>query len=729
MANEETMKSSSENVGNLHTNRAHLFEEIPPSRLEEIFDASPVGVGIVRISDGKILFINKEMAVIRGKNLDEDFRETLEGSSQNYWVNQHEFNETFAIFQKEGRLSTIEANLKRADDTPYPALTSWETVYLEKEKCIMYWVYDLSQLRETERALSETQTELFRKEQLETLGQLEVINEIAEELHRSTNVLTVAVKATESIQRYAGNPTAAISLLNEEKQTLELLYSSNSKPELDDLGRELPLSMSISGEAVRSKRIVVCEDLSLDTRVPQIINDALHEENYVSFISIPLIYQDKTLGVLNLLFRETYNVSDREKETLGALGKTIGLAILNATHVTQINEEIAERTILEAQLQQAQKIESIGQLAGGVAHDFNNLLVVISGYSQLILDNKNLPEVIRSYASEIVNAGDRAADLTGQLLTFGRRQAMNRAPVGLNDLLEGLEGMLSRLIPENIEQIFDIRPDLPNIFADRGHIEQVIVNLAVNARDAMPDGGRLSFHAECVELDDEFVRFYPDLEAGSHVLIRVSDSGTGMSPDIIEKIYEPFYTTKAEGEGTGLGLSVVFGIVGRHDGHIRVVSDLGVGSEFLVYLPTTQLTVDESKEANAVLSKNRSETILLVEDDVQVRDFAQKVLKLNGFTVLLAEDGESGIEQYERYHEQIDLIVSDVVMPNVGGRDMVERLSAKGYDVPVLFTSGYSPDTTHSDYLRKFGYSQIDKPYSPHSFIEKIEGILKSSRR
>lgn len=698
--------------------------QLSESRSRKILEYSPIGVGISRLDNGEILYTNKRLI--------EDNRATKEvigSSAMSSWVHTEEREEFLSIFSKDGRVPAREVLLLRQDNTEYPALLSWEGIDYDGEKCVLFWTYDITAMKEAEDKLLLTQAELARKEQVATLGQLEVINEIAEELHRSTDVMTVAKRATEVIQRYAGNPSAAISMLNEDNHTLDLLYTTDTRQPADREGIALPVDLSISGEAVTTQKVIACEDLESDERLHPTIKTALMEEFYVSSISIPLIYQDKTLGVMNLLFRELYIISERERETLGALGKTIGLAISNAIHVTQINQEIVERNTLEAQLQQAQKIESIGQLAGGIAHDFNNLLVVITGYSQMIQEDETLSDRGKMYAEEIGNAGSRAANLTRQLLTFGRRQAMNRASVNIDELLHSLQGMFSRLIPENIEQSLEIETDLPNIYGDPGHIEQVLVNLAVNARDAMPNGGTLKFRAELAELDYQFVKYHPGLSVGSHILIRVSDNGIGMSPDTIQKVYEPFYTTKPEGEGTGLGLSVVFGIVGRHDGHIHVVSDVGTGSEFRVYLPTTDLAAQEAKDTDTVTRKKRTETILLVEDDVQVREFAQKVLNHNGFTVLLAEDGESGIEQYETHHEHIDLIVSDVVMPNVGGRDMVERLLDKGFDVPVLFTSGYSPDSTHSDYLRRSGYTQIDKPYSPSALIEKVEEILKEAAR
>lgn len=821
-------------------------EPIPSSRLQEILDTSPVGVGIVREFDGKILFTNKRIAEIRGEAVEASRPETYEDSSVNYWADPEEFNRCLAIYKEKNHLPSIEVELKRLDGTTYPALTSWETIYHEKQKCILYWVYDLtaqkhtenefrksesqirnimenspigvgiaridtgeivfsnkrlaennrsdgsvtgrlardgwvhpeerdeflnvlekegrvsprevllhrqdgteytglvswegiefdgehsilfwsydiSALKETEEALRAAQAELAHKEQLATLGQLEVINEIAEELHRSTDIMTVAKRATEVIQRYAGSPTAAISMLNEEKQTLDLLHSTDGKKPEERVGIDLPVSMSVSGEAVNTQRVTLCPNLPLDPRIHPTVKAVLVQDGYRSSVTIPLIYQEKTLGVMNLLFRDWHTLSNREQETLGALGKTIGLAISNAIHVTRINEEVHERTTLEAQLLQAQKIESIGQLAGGIAHDFNNLLVVISGYSDLILSDETLSESTKSFATEIVSAGERAAKLTNQLLTFGRRQTMNRSSVDVDSLLKSLQGMFSRLIPENIEQVFHIEPNLPLIFADRSQIEQVMVNLAVNARDAMPDGGRLTFSAKTLVVDEPFVRYHPALKVGTHVLIKVIDSGIGMGSDILQKIFEPFFTTKSAGEGTGLGLPVVFGIVAGHDGHIDVRSNVGAGTEFLIYLPTTDVSTQATPESNSSVKQDHTETVLLVEDDVQVREFAQKVLQLNGFSVLTAENGNLGIEEYEAHRDQVDLIISDVVMPKMGGPEMIEHLWDKGYNVPVLFTSGYSPDSSHRYFLQSNSIVQLDKPFTPDMLIKKIEELL-----
>ncbi|HLZ12373.1 MAG TPA: ATP-binding protein [Candidatus Acidoferrum sp.] len=393
-----------------------------------------------------------------------------------------------------------------------------------------------------------------------------------------------------------------------------------------------------------------------------------------------------------------------------------------------LEEQVAERTArLEesrTQLRQAQKMEAIGRLAGGIAHDFNNLLTVIRGYSRLLLDRAPAAE-FRSGLERIDDAADRAASLTSQLLAFSRRQVLQPKVFNLNELVQNLEKMLRRLISEDIDMRTILDAQLGSVRADRTQMEQVILNLVVNARDAMPTGGKLTIETANVSLDESYASRHQTVQKGHYVSLAVSDTGAGIAAENLTRIFEPFFTTKEIGKGTGLGLSMVYGIVKQSGGNIWVYSEPGRGTSFKVYLPLVAAPADSLPFDQAHASTHRgAETILLVEDDEQVRELASEALSAAGYTPLVADTPQAAISICRDRAERIDLLLTDVVMPGIGGRELATQLTALRSGLRVLYMSGYTPQAIlHHGELEANTFF-IQKPFTPSSLAAKIREVL-----
>jgi PAS domain S-box-containing protein len=396
--------------------------------------------------------------------------------------------------------------------------------------------------------------------------------------------------------------------------------------------------------------------------------------------------------------------------------------------VQGIARDVTERKHLEDQLRQSQKLEGIGQLAGGIAHDFNNLLTAINGYSSLALQRIEGNPSVKTYLEEIKNAGERAANLTRQLLAFGRKQILQPLPLKLNDTVTDMNKMLQRLIGEDIQLSAKLATDLKRVKADPGQIEQVLVNLIVNARDAMPHGGKLTIETANAELDREYASTHVGVDAGSYVVLAVSDTGAGMDEQVRRRIFEPFFTTKEKGKGTGLGLSTVYGIVKQSGGNISVYSEPNHGTTFKVYLPALA-TAPKSSEVRAVESPipGGSETVLLVEDEAVVRGLACQILEDAGYRVLVAKQGEDAIRLCIEHAQEIHLLLTDVVMPGAGGKEVADRLGSLRPGIKVLFMSGYTDEAIVHHGVLDSNVKFIQKPFSPAALARKVREVLDSN--
>jgi two-component system cell cycle sensor histidine kinase/response regulator CckA len=399
------------------------------------------------------------------------------------------------------------------------------------------------------------------------------------------------------------------------------------------------------------------------------------------------------------------------------------------THFLSLRKDIDEQKKLEMQLAQAQKMEAIGHLAGGIAHDFNNLLTVINGYCDLVLRQAQPEARYFNKIQQIKNAGIRAESLTRQLLAFSRKQILQPKLLDLNHLIQEMEKMLRRLIGEHIDLLFRPSPDLLRIKADPGQMEQVLLNLSVNARDAMANGGRLTIETYNTFLDEEFVSTHPGCMEGEYVVMSVSDNGIGMPKDIQSHIFEPFYTTKERGKGTGLGLSTVYGIVKQSGGSIYVYSEPEIGTTFRVFLPALEAnaTVDRDIQTNEA-NLTGHETIMVVEDEENVRDFICEGLREFGYSVIAANNGETALAILGRPEAEVDILLSDVIMPRMGGKDLVLNVGSAKPDLPVLYMSGYTDDAIvqHGELMANTEF--IQKPFSMTALIQKVREILEQKR-
>ena len=406
----------------------------------------------------------------------------------------------------------------------------------------------------------------------------------------------------------------------------------------------------------------------------------------------------------------------------GALGTTLTAVVRDVTERKQAQDVLRQR---DEQLRQAQKMEAIGRLAGGVAHDFNNLLMAIRGYGELLVQGLADDDERRADAEEILKAADRAAGLTRQLLAFGRRQVITQEALALDTLVESMKNMLQRLIGEDVQLVTEVWPGLSPVLGDRTQIEQILVNLIVNARDAMPDGGKIVIELRNLELDTIGVVTHPGLQPGDYVEMAVSDSGSGMDADTASRIFEPFFTTKESGKGTGLGLATVYGIAQQSGGAIEVQSSVGHGTTFYIYLPRA---TDLGKPAppRQVAEAGGGETILLVEDDDRVRVLVANMLKKQGYRVLIASQGDQALAIASRYLDRIHLLLTDVVMPGISGRVVSERLTAARPDTRVLYMSGYSDDAILRHGVKSAGTHFIQKPFSIDGLALKIREALSA---
>jgi signal transduction histidine kinase len=398
-----------------------------------------------------------------------------------------------------------------------------------------------------------------------------------------------------------------------------------------------------------------------------------------------------------------------------------------STILTYIRDMTVERR-LEVQLAQAQKLESIGNLAGGVAHDFNNLMSIILSYTLLMLEGLPPDHAFRADLEEVKKAGDRATDLTRQLLAFSRQQILEPQAVDLAVVLDSMARMLKRLLREDIELNVAVPSQVGTVHADPGQLEQVIVNLAVNARDAMPHGGRLTIEASDVDLDAQWALDSQGLPAGAYVMLAVSDTGHGMDEATRGRIFEPFFTTKPKGQGTGLGLSTVFGIVKQSGGHIWVYSEVGQGTTFKVFLPRTQRVHAATRRfASSPGTARASETILLAEDEHQVRTVIRAILTRAGYTVIEASNGDDALRLAQNATVPIHLLLTDVVMPGMGGRALAERVSEVLPGLKVLYMSGYTDDAIVHHGVLEAGLAFYQKPVTPHALLRRVRDVLDST--
>ena len=393
--------------------------------------------------------------------------------------------------------------------------------------------------------------------------------------------------------------------------------------------------------------------------------------------------------------------------------------------ITKLMLAEEEKTLLQNQLYQAQKMEAIGLLAGGIAHDFNNILHIIINYGEIALSETAAGQSVTDSVEEILKAGNRAKVLVSQLLAYSRQQVLSLEVLNLCELVRDMLNMLNRVIGESIEVHLNCSDDCLEVEADSGQIGQILTNLCINARDAIDGSGEISIDVYPRQISKDYCELHPWAFPGKYVVLAVTDTGCGMSPETQAQIFEPFYTTKEIGKGSGLGLSTVYGLVNQHHGFIHVYSEPGQGTTFRIYIPQAAgKAVLKAERADEQAPRSGSETILLAEDDFSVRTLTRKILTQNGYRVIEAGDGMEAVEAYEQHSGEIDLLLFDVIMPKLGGREAYERIRRLNPDVRILFTSGYSMNAIHTNFVLDKGLMLLPKPAGYREILSKVREAL-----
>jgi signal transduction histidine kinase len=556
----------------------------------------------------------------------------------------------------------------------------------------------------------------------------EVLDDVAQSLSSALDLDTALQRIGESARELCRADVVRVALREDDQEAMRFRYWPEARYEgWRDL-RVVP-GVGAGGIVFETGHPFRTEDYLHDPRVTSIFHEVARAESARAAMVVPIRIEGRVEGLLYVDQRSMRVFTDHDEAVLKRLSDHAAIAIANARAFegekrARAETEAAARALhdREAQLRQAQKMEAIGRLAGGVAHDFNNLLTVISGRSTLLSERLPTDSPYRRDVDLIHKTADRAAGLTRQLLAFSRRQMLHRSVLDLNAVVTDTEVMLRRLIGEDVELVTVLDPGLARVKADRGQIEQVLINLAVNARDAMPKGGRLTLSTANVELGETFTRKNPGSHVGTFVQMSVQDNGQGMDAAVQAQIFEPFFTTKEPGKGTGLGLSTVYGIVKQHEGYIAVASELWRGTVFDMYLPPVAAGVAEP-EGPLVLERGPSgrETILLVEDEEGVRELARDVLRGAGYRVFEAADAAEAMRLWSLYTDEIQLLLTDMVMPRMTGREIAETLAPVRPDLRVVYMSGYTDDPMVREGETAVPGVFLKKPFS-------VDGLLQAAR-
>jgi PAS domain S-box-containing protein len=582
---------------------------------------------------------------------------------------------------------------------------------------MMCMAQDITEQRQAAHALQEANERALTDyerlvERIATLGQtLGSAHELMTIFRALRDFATVSVPSD----------SVVISLYEPEKEMRRLCYcwADNKEYDLDNLP-DVPVKDGPTGRAIKSGSVIIENNFAQHARTmrsPITVGERV-ADGMLSVLSAPMTVMGRTIGCVEI---QSYHAGSYSNDHATAMRMAANLAANAVENVNLIGREQAK----EEQLRQSQKMDAIGQLAGGVAHDFNNLLTVITGYSELSLRRMTADNPLRKNLEGITKAGVRAAGLTRQLLAFSRRQMLQAKVLDLNSVVREMDTMLQRLIGEDMDIVTRLKPSLGQIKADPGQLEQVLLNLVVNARDAMPNGGKITIETGHTFLDEAYAREHVAVQPGPYVVLTVSDSGIGMDAETQKRIFDPFFTTKEVGKGTGLGLSTVYGIVKQSEGSIWVYSELGKGTTFKVYLPRVD-QAEESEElaGDSLSTPGGSETILLVEDEDLVRGLAVEILEAFGYAVITASNGEDGLRICKEFERRIDLMITDVVMPQMSGRELAEQISVLRPETKVLFMSGYTDDAIVRHGILEENMSFIQKPFLPDALARKARELL-----
>jgi len=658
----------------------------------DLLDAAPDAMIVIN-SEGQIVLVNTQAEKLFGYKRDELLHQRLEMLVPHRFRKQHHGHRDQYFSQPRVRPmeSGVELVGMRKDGSEFPADITLSPIEMEDGIVVVSSIRDI-----TERKANE-----------------EIARQNAEMKIKMAKENAELVAAKKELQIIAEREQAAEALRRSQARTRRLVESNIIGIATGDLnGKLIDVNDAFLKMLGFTRKEFLSGQMRWDTLTP------------------PEYHQSDHLAVEKLT--STGMAPPWEKEFLRKDGTRVSVLIGVATLESESGEieaisfvlDISDRKRLEQQLRQAQKMEAVGQLAGGIAHDFNNLLAVIIGYGEIIEERLDDSDPLSTKAGQITAAGKRAAALTRQLLAFSRQQVLEPKILDLNTVVADTTRMLQRLIGEDVELVTIAGPALVRVKADRGQIEQVIMNLAVNGRDAMPQGGKLMISTANAVMDEVYVRQHPGAVAGPYVLLTVSDTGCGMDQQTQAHIFEPFFTTKGPGKGTGLGLATVYGVVKQSGGYVSVYSEVGRGTSFKIYLPRTdepQLSVS----ANLATEAERGwETILLVEDAQPVRELASELLESNGYKVLQAANGADAVRLAEKYQEPIQLLLSDVVMPGLDGRKLADHMVRTHPGIKVLYMSGFTDDAIIHHGVLDSGVALLEKPFTKASLLRKVREIL-----
>lgn len=576
----------------------------------------------------------------------------------------------------------------------------------------------------------------LRQEKLRSERFLRALNTAALEMERALTPEQVFAAAGRELERMG--LSCAIWVVDEKEGKVDIEYCNSRSDALREAAEVAGLSLdSLSAlvdrvdvfkAAFESQEAVFAQDASEilramivdmpDERVQQVMG--LLEG--LKSIYAPLTAADRGIGLLSVYSRD---LVEADVPTVTAFANQIAAAWHKAQLMRDLEESMEELKRTQDQLLHAQKMEAVGRLAGGLAHDFNNILTTIIGYSEFLAASLNKNDPRWADVQEIKSAAERAASLTRQLLAFSRRQVMRPQILDLNALIDDLEKMLRRLIGEDIELVTALEPGLWAVRADPSQIEQVLLNLVINSRDAMPSGGELTIETGNRWIDAEYAGRHLEVEPGPYVMLAVSDTGVGMSEEVQAHVFEPFFTTKENGKGTGLGLATVYGIIKQSGGHIWFYSEPGIGTTFKIYLPRVEEKARPLERKRPPVEMPRgTETVLVVEDEDIVRSLACRILAQHGYTVLEAGRPEQALQIGLEHDGPIHLLVTDVVMPGMGGRDMADRLMAVRPEMKVLYVSGYTNNTIAHHGILEPGVAFLQKPFTPATLLHRVRQVL-----
>ena len=674
--------------------RAEQDLAMEEARFHQLFDNAPMG--IVHIDrDDTVVSSNKEFETIFGFSLDE-----VRGRHMKDLIvptNQSEESEQLEALNKKGQIAERETLRRRKDGTLVPVQVYGVPILADGELAGVFAMYlDLTQRKRMEQ-------------------ERQIISEIIQGAINTADLDAFLKLVHDCIGKYLYAGNCFIALYDEDSQLMHFPFWVD---QFDPCPKPRAVGVGFSSYVLRTgKPMLVSPEVTAEMyRRGEVQKSG---STSASWLGVPLRTPTRIIGVLVVQHYQEQNVYDQhDLEFLTSVGSQIAFAIERKRAETTLRET-------ENQLRQSQKMESIGTLAGGIAHDFNNLMTVVTGYSELALRQVGTEDSLRSKLEEIKKAGERAASLTRQLLAFSRKQMLQPKILDLNAVLTGLGRMLTRVIGEQYDLRLELENSLGQIQADPVQIEQIVLNLAVNACDAMPTGGYLTIKTQNVSFDSRVCERRCVIEPGGYVMLSVSDNGFGMDAETQAHIFEPFFTTKEIAKGTGLGLSTVYGIVKQSGGSIWVYSEVDRGTTFKIYLPRKDTVIENTAPAAQLRSASRgSETILLVEDEEMVRELSKEILEQYGYSVITAANGKEGLAVCREFKGDIDLMITDVVMPQMSGRQLVESIGSFRPNTRVLFMSGFTDDAVVRHGVLDDGICFIQKPFSPEFLAVKAREVL-----